>query len=62
MQYLIFEKTKINQHTKNTPYIQTDVEPFESLWDAREWIQNKCLNSSKQLSDFRIFMEYSVTD
>lgn len=62
MGYLIFEKAEINKYTKNTPYIQTDVEPFENVWEARKWIENKCLNSSKQLSDFRIFEEYSVTD
>ena len=62
MEYLFFEKAEINKHTKNCPYIQTDVEPFQSHWEAQKWIENKCLNSSKQLGDFRIFMEYSVTD
>lgn len=62
MGYLIFEKTTMNKHTKNTPYIQTDIGPFESLWEAQRWIINRCLNSSQQLSDFRIFMEYSVAD
>lgn len=55
MQYLIFEKA-------NSAYIQTKVQPFESLWDAREWIKDKCLNSSYKLSDFRIFTEYEVVD
>ena len=55
MEYLIFEKT-------NSAYIQTKVQPFESLWDAREWIKDKCLNSSYKLSDFRIFTEYEVMD
>ncbi|HIV61388.1 MAG TPA: hypothetical protein H9746_00825 [Candidatus Butyricicoccus avistercoris] len=62
MEYLIFEKAEVNKYTKNPAYIQTDVEPFESHWEAQKWIENKCLNSSKQLSDFRIFMDYSVTD
>ena len=43
MGYLIFEKAERNKCNKNTPYIQTDIEPFESLWDAQKWIENKCL-------------------
>ena len=62
MGYLISEKAETNKCNKNTPYIQTDIEPFESLWDAQKWIENRCLNSSQKLSDFRIFEEYSVTD
>ena len=66
MEYLIFEKIsddiKGERQGEKHPYIRTDVEPFESHWDAQKWIKNRCLNSSQQLSDFRIFEEYSITD
>ena len=67
MKFLVFLSTNIKdeviisseEYNSNEILFRYNVEPFDTIQQARDFVYNEALHTKHRLEDFRIFVEFS---